>query len=265
LILDRHRSSRKVVVGDLSENGLDEVVRGTNKAATAGSTAVHARLGTLLGRAVLKSIAKFASVARVASEDALLHVGDTGLAGDGHAATLHVGKTGDIDGREFTVVGEFTPSVADLSVNHGGILVDGRPSARGASLDRDVESASVDELVGDQRNNGVDPRSSRSPEDDDNVLARFVGELGNVITVIANPGSVASISRVGVETSQTAKSLEDVTNEAALLLGDSCSTAKGQVGEENSRKVEAHLDGCCLVVCVDKRLCGSGKKWLFFV
>ena len=133
-----------------------------------------------------------------------------------------------------------------MSVDHLGVLVEGGPAARGTSSSGNVDRAAVGDLVGDQGSLDVDPGADGTPHDKDEVLARLVAELGNVVTVIANPGSVASIGGLGVLTSQAAESLEEGSEETAFLndgLGDGGSTAEGQVGEENGGKVEAHLDG----------------------
>jgi hypothetical protein len=117
----------------LVEGGADKVVVLANEAATAGGTGVHAGLSTRLGRAVLEGVAELAGVAGVAGEDALLHVGNALGALDGHVAAVHVDKTGDVDGGVLAGVGELAPGVADLAVNHLGILVESTPTAGSTS------------------------------------------------------------------------------------------------------------------------------------
>jgi hypothetical protein len=231
----------------LVEGGADKVVVLANEAATAGSTGVHARLSTRLGRAVLEGVTELAGVARVAGEDALLHVGNALGALNGHVAAVHVDKTGDVDGGVLTGVGEFTPGVADLSVDHLGILVESTPTTGSTSYSRNIEGATICNLVGDQRGNRVNPGSYTAPHNKDEVLARLVVEFGDIVAVVADPRSVTSRGRLGVLTSQAANSLEKGTEKTTLLdgggLGNGGSTAEGQVGEKNGGEVETHLDG----------------------
>lgn len=179
------------------------------------------------------------------------HVGNAAVGLDGHGVALHVDFAGDIKGGVGAVKGVLAPGLGYLTVDHGGVLVDGGPGTGSARCERDVHGSSVGNGVGDERLVDVDPAAGGAPDDHGDVLARVVSDLVDVVTVVADPG--LAVVGLGVGSDKDAESGKDgidIGEESVLNGGDEValggngnSVAEGSRGHEaESRGGETHLD-----------------------
>jgi hypothetical protein len=221
-------------------------------ASTASSTAIGAILSTGLGAscAVLELISSHADIAFGADEDAGIHVANTLGSNNGHLVTLHVGLAADIHN---SVVFErvLAPGVADLTIEHLGVLIDGRPGARLAIGEGDCLAGTVGNGDGDQGLNGIDPRTHRAPDDEDDVLARLVMELIGVWAVIAQPD--AFVGGFAVH----AKRFESHFGEE--LDGVAIRESTGSLGDGSDRELDYATERRWLEMTYVSRLRGSAS------
>ena len=154
----------------------------------------------------------------LAGEDAGIHVGHAPTGCDhGHAFAVHVDQARNIDCRPWVSKGELEPGVGDLAVDHGGVWVDGSAGTAGTFGERQGSGAAVGCGGSDERRDSIDPRASRSPASDDEVLTGFIGEIGGVVTVSTNPN--VGCPAESIESVEGSERLEDaqVTVDEATL------------------------------------------------
>jgi hypothetical protein len=102
---------------------------------------------------------------------------------------LHVGLAADVDDAH-RAEGVLAPRVGDLAVEHGGVVIDGRPGARLARGEADGGAGAVGYGGGDERLHDVDPRPLRAPDDEHDVPAGLVAEFVCVGPVVAEPDAL---------------------------------------------------------------------------
>lgn len=146
---------------------------------------------------VLEDIAESADIAGGTLEDTGVHVSNAAGADNAESVAVHLDLSRDIDDTPLTK-GELAPGVGELSVDELGITIDGGEGTRDTIGERNPNGLASWDGGSDVRLNGIDPRASNAPDDQDQVLAGLVGELALVGTVCTDPGG--SVGSVGVDT-----------------------------------------------------------------
>lgn len=178
-------------------------------AATAGTAGlgVVAAATTVAGTAVHQLVTEPAAGRALvrAHEDTGVHIGGATSAVSGFVndvrrrdrATLHVDLSRNVvravDARESVL----QPSLVQLAVDHAGVREDGSTCARRALSVGHGDLLTGAHGLGDQRLDGVDPGTSGTPAEEDEVLAGVVGEFVLVGTVSAEPSVVVFGVAVG--------------------------------------------------------------------
>lgn len=146
---------------------------------------------------VLEDVAESADIAGRAFEDAGVHISNAAGADNAESVAVHLDLARDVDDTPLTK-GELAPGVGELSVDELGITIDGGEGTRHTIGERNPNGLASWDRGSDVRLDGIDPRASNTPDDQDQVLAGLVGELALVGTVSTDPGS--SVGGVGVDT-----------------------------------------------------------------
>jgi hypothetical protein len=111
---------------------------------------------------------------------------------------LHVGLAADVDDAH-RAQGVLAPRFGDLAVEHGGVVIDGRPGARPARGEADGGAGAVGDGGSDERLHDIDPRPLLAPDDEHDVLAGLVAEFVGVGPVVAEPDALVRAVAIDAE------------------------------------------------------------------
>lgn len=175
------------------EGGAGAHTSASSRRSTVEGTIVGAGLRAVL--AVDQDVVEGADRAGGAHEDARVHVRGARGTLDAHRVAVHVDLTGDIHNTE-VAKGVLSPSVGSLAVDQLSVGIDGGPGARGTIGEADPHRLAGGNGGGDDGLNGVDPRAGDAPDDENEVLARTVGEFVLVRATLTKPSLTIGGGRV---------------------------------------------------------------------